>query len=208
VACVKRAAELCEQLGHDVVQAEPRLDGGALVDGWFEIWAQTIGGMMDRLAAEMGRPLDPNEFERLTWRWHERAARSSAARYLQAAATLTRCAAAIESFLGEHDVWLTPTLGMPAIPVGAFDPGGSAAREQDVSKYMGFSPFARLANITGFPAMSVPLYWTPAGIPVGAHFMGRRWGEHTLFALAAQLERVAQWGGRQQRVSVRSALRS
>lgn len=193
VACVKRAAALCEQLGHDVVEAEPRLDGGALVDAWFEIWAQTIGGMMDRLSAELGKPLDGEQFERLTWRWHERAARSSATRYLQAAATLTQCASAIESFLGEHDIWLTPTLGMPAIPVGAFDPGGSEAREQDVSKYMGFSPFARLANITGFPAMSAPLHWTPQAIPVGAHFMAGRWQEHTLFALAAQLERAAPW---------------
>jgi amidase len=193
VACVERAAALCEQLGHDVVQAQPCLDGGALVDAWFEIWAQTIGGMMDRLAAELGKPLDSEQFEPLTWRWHERGASSSAARYLQAAATLTQGAAAIDAFLGERDVWLTPTLGMPAIPVGVFDAGASAAREQDVSRYMGFSPFARLANIAGTPAMSVPLHWTPEGIPVGAHFMGRRWEEHTLLALAAQLERAAPW---------------
>lgn len=206
VACVERAAALCEQLGHDVVQDQPRLDGGALVDAWFEIWGQTIGGMMDRLSAETGRPLGPNEFEPLTWRWHERGASSSAAQYLQAAAALTQCATTIETFLGEYDVWLTPTLGMPAIPVGAFDAGSSAAREQDVSKYMGFSPFARLANVTGFPAMSVPLHWTPEGIPVGAHFMGRRWEEHTLLALAAQLERAAPWGGKRPPVSVGAAV--
>lgn len=206
VASVERAAALCEQLGHDVVEAQPRLDGGALVDAWFEIWAQTIGGMMDRLSAETGKPLDPDEFEPLTWRWHERGTSSSAAQYLRAAAALTQCATAIETFLGEYDVWLTPTLGMPAIPVGAFDAGSSAAREQDVSKYMGFSPFARLANITGFPAMSVPLHRTPEGVPVGAHFMGRRWEEHTLFALAAQLERAAPWGGKRPPVSVGAAV--
>ncbi|MGN6372181.1 MAG: amidase [Solirubrobacteraceae bacterium] len=207
VACVERAAHLCEQLGYEVVEAEPQLDGGALVDAWFEIWAQTIGGMMDRLAGATGRQLVREDFEPLTWRWHERGASRSAAQYLEAARTLTRCAAAIEEFLGDCDVWLTPTLGTPAIPVGVFaalaaQDGSANGREQDVSKYMGFSPFARLANITGFPAMSVPLHWTPDGVPVGAHFMGRRWGEHTLLALAARLERAAPWGAMRPPVSV------
>jgi amidase len=214
VACVQRAAHLCEQLDHDVAEAQPRLDGAALVEAWFEIWAQTIGGMMDRLAAEEGRPLDPARFEPLSWRWHERGASRSARRYLQAVETLTRCAAAIEAFMGDYDLWLTPTLGMPSIPIGAFaaeaDADGSVAgrepdgsgRERDVSRYMGFSPFARLANITGFPAMSVPLHSSAAGVPVGAHFMGRRWDEHTLLALAAQLEQAAPWKQMRPPVSV------
>lgn len=211
VACVERAAALCEQLGHDVVEAEPRLDGEALVNAWFEIWAQTIGGMMDRLAAEMGKPLDRQQFEPLTSRWHERAASRSAAQYLQSANVLTSCAAAIEALLSDYDVWLTPTLGMPSIPVGAFaappaTPGSANSREQDVSKYMGFSPFARLANITGSPAMSVPLHWTSAGVPVGAHFTGRRWEEHALLALAAQLEQAAPWKSLRPPVSAGAAV--
>ena len=206
VAGAARAAHLCEQLGHEVVEAQPRLDGAALVDAWFEMWAHTIGGMMDRLAAEMGRQLVSEEFEPLTWRWHERAASRSTAQYLRAAGTLTQCAAAIEKLLDDCDVWLTPTLGTPSIPAGAFAPppaaaGSASDREQDVSKYMSFSPFARLANITGFPAMSAPLHWTADGVPVGAHFMGRRWDEHTLLALAAQLERAAPWSERRPRVS-------
>lgn len=209
VACVEHAAQLCEQLGHDVVEGQPTLDGPALIDAWFEIWAQTIGGMMDRLAAEQDKQLDPDEFEPLSWRWHERGAGSSAAQYLEAANTLTRCAASIEAFLDDYDVWLTPTLGMPSIPVGAFTPpttgaSSSSGRDRDVSKYMNFSPFARLANITGSPAMSVPLHWTPQCVPVGAHFMGRRWAEHTLLALAAQLEQVAPWKQMRPPVSVRA----
>lgn len=204
-AGVERAARLCERLGHEVAEAQPSLDGQALVDAWFEIWAQTIGGMMDGLASATGRPLDREDFEPLTWRWHERAVSDSAASCLRALATLTRCASAIESFLDDYDVWLTPVLGMPAIPVGAFAAPDAAGREQDVSKYMGFSPFARLANITGCPAMSVPLHWTPEGVPVGAHFMGRRCEEHTLLALAAQLEQAAPWKDARPRVSVTAA---
>jgi amidase len=207
VAAAERAALLCEQLGHHVTEAEPSLDGDALVDAWFEIWAHTIAGMALDLAAGLGKPLGPADVEPLTWRWCERSAAGSAREYLSALRALDSAAAAIARFLEDHDAWLTPTLGLPAIPVGAFDPScspgppPSADREQDVSKYMGFSPFARLSNVTGFPAMSVPVHWTADGMPVGAHFMGRQWEEHTLLALAAQLERVALWADRRPRVS-------
>jgi amidase len=197
VAAVQRAAALCEQLGHRVVEAQPQLDGDALVRGWFEIWAHTIGGMVEDLGARTGTPPRPECFQVLTWRWYERSRERSARDYLQAARSLARCAASIAELLEEHDAWLTPTLGMPAIPVGAFDGGPG----DDISKYMGFSPFARLANISGCPAMSVPLHWTGEGIPVGAHFIGRLWDEHTLLALAAQLEEAAPWSGRRPPVS-------
>jgi amidase len=218
-ASVQRAARLCQELGHEVVEAQPALDGSALVGAWFEIWGHTMGGMMRDLATATGKPLDPGGFEPLTWRWYERGASHSAHEYLEASRTLALCAAAIADFLQGYDAWLTPTLGMPAIPIGAFDAGAQTgdeqaknkrggspldrapAREADVSKYTGFSPFARLSNITGFPAMSVPLHWTPEGLPVGAHFMGGLWEEHTLLALAAQLERAAPWGERRPPIS-------
>lgn len=222
VAAVQRAAHLCEQLGHELTEAHPALDGEALVSAWFEIWGQTIRGMMEELAAASGKPLAPEGFEPLTWRWYERGCASSAAQYLRASRTLALCAARIAEFMQSYDAWLTPTLGMPSIPVGAFDAGGpgreqdisrrqeisvvqGVSSEQDVSKYMGFSPFARLSNITGYPAMSVPLHWTPDGLPVGAHFMGRLWEEGTLLGLAAQLERAAPWSERRPPVSCLAA---
>jgi amidase len=214
IAAAERAATLCEQLGHHVSEGEPPLEGVALVDAWFEVWAHTIAGMALELAAEQGRPLVAEELEPLTWRWCERSAAGSAREYLSALRSLESAAAAIARFLEDHDAWLTPTLGLPAIPVDAFDAAaarpasadahssvgsaraGGPQREQDVSRYMGLSPFARLSNITGFPAMSLPLHWTAEGVPVGAHFMGRQWGERTLLALAAQLEQAAPWAQR------------
>jgi amidase len=203
IAAVARVARLCEQLGHEVSEAQPDFDGHTLVQAWFETWAQTIAGMVTDTAAAAGRPPDREGFEALTWRWYERGVGRSAIDHLQALRTLQLCAAAIARLLERYDVWLTPTLGIPALPVSAFDsddpriskpPGGHPdGAEQDISKYMSFSPYTRLANISGFPAMSVPLHQTPDGIPVGAHFMGRLWDEATLLALAAQLEQVAPW---------------
>ena len=97
------------------------------------------------------------------------------------------------------DVWLTPTLALPAIPLGAFDAG---SEETTVARYMAFSPYTRIANMTGCPAMSLPLHWTPEGIPVGAHFMGRMWEEEKLLGLAAQLELAAPWRDRRPPVQV------
>jgi amidase len=197
-AAVERAARLCEQLGHTVSEAQPDFDGELLVQAWFDTWAQTIAGMVSDIAATTGRPPKREGFEALTWRWYERGVSRSAIDHLHALRTLQLGAAAIARLLESYDLWLTPTLGVPALPVGEFDSEPPSAghleeRENDISKYMGFSPYTRLANITGFPAMSVPLHQTPEGIPVGAHFMGRLWDESTLFALAAQLEQAAPW---------------
>jgi amidase len=213
VAAAVRAAQLCERLGHEVSEAQPDFDGHALVQAWFETWAQTIAGMVAGTAATAGRPLDREGFEALTWRWYERGVDRSAVDHLRALRTLQLAAAAIARLLESHDVWLTPTLGIPALPAGGFDSGAGSATvsradgsatpepsgarpddlEQDISRYTSFSPYTRLANIAGFPAMSVPLHWTPDGVPVGAHFMGRLWDEATLLALAGQLEQAAPW---------------
>jgi amidase len=169
--------------------------------------------MVAGTAATAGRPLDREGFEALTWRWYERGVDRSAVDHLRALRTLQLAAAAIARLLESHDVWLTPTLGIPALPAGGFDSGAGSATvsradgsatpepsgarpddlEQDISRYTSFSPYTRLANIAGFPAMSVPLHWTPDGVPVGAHFMGRLWDEATLLALAGQLEQAAPW---------------
>jgi amidase len=100
----------------------------------------------------------------------------------------------------DYDVWLTPTLGEPPLPLGSFD----ATPDDPVAgmrRAVQFVPFTPICNMTGQPAMSVPLFWNDEGLPIGTHFVGRFGDEATLFRLAAQLESARPWSDRRPAVS-------
>jgi Asp-tRNA(Asn)/Glu-tRNA(Gln) amidotransferase A subunit family amidase len=98
-------------------------------------------------------------------------------------------------FQQDWDVILSPTLAREPLPLGVC----SLAR-RDVDAYFreiaSVSPFTSIANVTGQPAMSVPLHWSRRGLPIGVMFAGRFGDEATLFRLAGQLEQARPWAGR------------
>jgi amidase len=205
VAAAERAARLCAELGHEVEYDAPALDGSALVDAWFGLWGEVM--MTFALAAQAltGRPPCVEDLEPRTWSFYEAGTRRTAAEHLRSSRTIQDGARAVAELLRRYDVWLTPTLGLPAIPLGAFDadPADTDATDADaVARYMSFSPYTRMGNMTGCPAMSVPVHWTADGLPVGAHFLGRMWEEATLLGLAHQLEQAAPWRDRRPPVRV------
>ncbi len=200
VAAVEDAARVCAELGHELVDDMPRVqDGAALVQAWFGIWAEVVMSLVLEAQVLAGREPGAEDIEPRTWRWYETGLARTASEHLRDLRTLAFGASAVGELLERCDVWLTPTLSRPAIPLGAFDAGAADAVS---APYMSFSPYTRVANMTGCPAMSVPLHWTPEGIPVGVHFMGRMWEEATLLGLAAQLERAAPWRDRRPPVRV------
>ncbi|MCB0035775.1 MAG: hypothetical protein KDE51_17210, partial [Anaerolineales bacterium] len=95
-------------------------------------------------------------------------------------------------FLNGFEAWLTPVTAEPPLPLGSFDPqpDNPLAGFQRAVAYIPYTP---IANATGQPAMSVPLYWNSANLPIGSHFIGRFGDEFTLFQLAAQLEEAQPW---------------
>lgn len=199
-AAVERAARVCAELGHELVDDSPRFDdGAALVQAWFGVWAEVVMSLVLDAQGLAGRSAGEDDLEPRTRRWYEAGLRRSAAEHLQTLGIIQAGARAVAELMGRCDVWLTPTLALPAIPLGAFDAG---AAQDAAGPYMAFSPYTRVANMTGCPAMSVPLHWSAEGIPVGAHFMGRMWDEATLLGLAAQLERAAPWRDRRPPVRV------
>jgi amidase len=100
----------------------------------------------------------------------------------------------------KYDLWLTPTLGEPPVPLGSFEPTPDNPRA-GFDRAAEFVPFTPLQNVTGQPAMSVPLYWNEAGLPIGTHFVARFGDEATLFRLAGQLEEARPWAHRRPPVS-------
>ena len=140
----------------------------------------------------------------------------SAADYASAARTLQNWARAVGAFFSDYDVLLTPTLAAPPALVGALKPTPAQAALLEVlgrlragwfvkltglaqilsQKSLSFIPYTPLFNVTGQPAVSLPLHWNAAGLPIGMHFVARWGDEATLFRLAAQLEQAKPWFAR------------
>ncbi len=192
VRAVHEAAKLCEGLGHVVEEAAPEINGELMVDAFLTVWRAGTASGIQGMAFLTDRAPAPEQFEPLTWALHQEGLRVSAPAYLLAQTLLQGVARQIARFMLRYDVWLTPTLAEPPLPLGSFDspPGNPLA---GFDRAVEFVPFTPLCNLSGQPAMSVPLYWSRDGLPVGAHFIGRLGDEATLFRLAAQLEAARPW---------------
>jgi amidase len=200
IASVKDAAKLCEELGHEVVEASPAINADQLTEAFTTIWAGGNAWTIDGLAQISGRKPTADQFEPLTWALYEMGKERTAGDYLLAISAIQMIARVVANFHLQYDLWLTPTLATPPPRIGHFDapPDDPMAPFQRAIEYLPFTP---IQNATGQPAMTVPLYWTGDGLPLGAHFVARFGDEATLFRLAAQLEEARPWANRRPPVS-------
>jgi amidase len=206
VTAVREAAMLCEQLGHEVVEAAPAIDGLHVGRQFARVWAAGAAWSISGWARRTGRAPAPECFEPGTWALAERGRGTSAAEYMDAWQDLQRAGRQVAAFLSEHDVWMTPTLAEPPPPLGSFE--GPADEPMFGLRRAGrFAPFTPLANGTGQPAMSVPLHWSAEGLPIGTHVTAPFGDEATLLRLAAQLESARPWADRRPALAERSAPR-
>ena len=194
VKAVEDAAGLCADLGHEVEEAFPVLDRNLITQSFTVVWAAGNASTLKALRASK------EQVEPLSWALYEMGCGFQAPDYLMAVQTIQNIARVVARFFVEYDIWLTPTLAEPPVPLGTFD-------STDEDPMAGFTrsakyvPFTPIANVTGQPAMSVPLFWNDEGLPVGAHFFGRFGDEATLFRFAAQLEEARPWADRRPPVS-------
>jgi amidase len=184
---VLNTAALLEELGHDVNEAAPELPDDRIAELFATVYAAGCAGMLDAI----GSP-GPDHVEILTWAIYEMGKTIGTGQYLNAVAELQGIARTVARFMTEYDVLLIPVNAGPPPPLGYFQStveepmrGMMRAGEQ--------CPFTPIINLTGQPAMSVPLYWNKAELPVGSHFIGRFGDEAALFRLAAQLEKARPW---------------
>ncbi|MDX2233989.1 MAG: amidase [Hyphomonadaceae bacterium] len=189
------AATLCEALGHSVDEQRPPIDGAALSAAFLPIlMTNTLKDLEDRGAAR-GAPVGDDEIEVLTAIYRARGAKVTGLELQAAFAVQQQAAVAIAEFMETYDVVLTATQGAPPGPHGALSlsPPDVAQYGRDIAA---FGPYTAAANHTGQPSMSVPLSWSPDGLPIGVMFTGRFGEEALLLRLAAQLEEARPWAAR------------
>jgi amidase len=196
VAAVHDAAALCADLGHEVVEQDlPGLD--ERVDTALDaVYGAAVAWILDYWVRKLGREPGPGEIEPLTRALWDEGLRVSASEYLLAVQDLQASSRTVARFFTGVDVWLTPTLSEPPVQLGEISstPEEPLRVSERAASFMAFP--AWVANVTGNPAMSVPLYWNASGLPIGVHFLGRFGDETTLLRLASQLEEARPWSRR------------
>jgi amidase len=199
VAAVQDAVELCQDLGHEVTEASPVIPWPLLVQSFTTMWAAGAAQGIDGLSLLSGRAPADDQLEPLTKVLAQTGRTASASAYLLAVTMMQTFSRTIARFFLDYDLWLTPTLAEPPLPLGSFDFPDDPM--QGFQRAAEFVPFTPTLNGTGQPAMSVPLYWNDEGLPIGVHFAARFGDEATLFRLAAQLEQARPWAGKRPPVS-------
>jgi Asp-tRNA(Asn)/Glu-tRNA(Gln) amidotransferase A subunit family amidase len=191
-AAVRETAKLLEGLGHEVVEAKPDADFAGARAAAAQVIAPSIAATLEIEGRRRGRPVEPGEVEGLTLALAGQGEGVKASAYIQAIQTAHAFGRAVARYFETYDVLLTSTMGRPPVPVGWLRGGGP--REEYVDRLFSFMSNTQAFNITGQPAMTVPLAWSQSGLPIGLQFVGRMGDESGLFRLAGQLEQAAPWG--------------
>jgi amidase len=210
------AANLCRELGHEVEEASIDIDPDQFGHAFFTVICGSVAAGIERSAVELGRRPLRDELEVATWLAGLLGSELSAGQAIAGLEVLQDVARRAQRFFQNYDVLLTPTLSKPPLRIGALEPRGAEALahrtianlgigsvlrlkrviKATVDRVFDFVPFTPLANVSGQPSMSVPLFWNAEGLPIGTLFTARLGGEATLFRLAAALEKARPWAQR------------
>jgi amidase len=215
-AAADDAARLLAELGHQVEEAEPDVDAEAFARDFFTLVCVETAAFLARAQLQLGRRPRRGELESATAITALLGRQRSAVEAARARERLEAIARRTLTFFERYDLLLSPTLAMPPPALGALKPRGLEAFGQElllglhlgfllripgvidasVRRVFSFIPFSPLANVTGQPAMTVPLAWNAAGLPIGSQLVARFGGEATLYRVAAQLESARPWRAR------------
>jgi amidase/6-aminohexanoate-cyclic-dimer hydrolase len=194
-AAASDAAALCEELGHAVEEWPLRLNAEAVGEATQVIITANLRAAVEDRAKALGREPREDDLEAATWAMFQAAAAAGAARYARSVRVIHQAGRRADEFFEDVDVLLTPTMAIPPARLGELSLSTTDLKAL-LGKLMACTGFTQAMNVAGNPAMSVPLHWNEAGLPIGVQFAGRFGDEATLFRLAAQLERARPWFGR------------
>ncbi|MEE4024938.1 amidase family protein [Gordonia sp. PKS22-38] len=220
VAAVARTAQVLDDLGHHVEEVTPPYDDGALARDFLTIWFAVLATEVDETRTLTGAT--DRDFEADTLALAELGRSAGVVAAMTALNKVNDYVLSLSRFHQTHDLFLTPTLATPPLRIGAtttppllqgasrviskVHAGNLLARtgilDDLIEQSLGWVPYTQLANLTGRPAISVPMHWTAEGLPLGVQFVGRLGADGDLLALAAQLEQAAPWAHRYSDISV------
>ena len=210
---VERSVALLRSLGHQVVEVALPVEREPFALAFLTMLAAHVRSQIEDIGRQRQRRPRRADPELTTWVLGLLGRSFSADEFVDAERVLQLTGRRIGALFESIDVLLSPTLGHLPPPIGALQPTpleraqmrlasaigapwllrALGAHRQMVDTAFAFIPYTPVFNATGQPAMSVPLHWTAAGLPVGVHFAGRFGDEATLFRLAGQLERAQPW---------------
>lgn len=213
VAAVADAVALLEELGHEVVEAGPMIDGDAFARSLLTIVAGELSADLVELQGLLGRGPRRDELEPTTFALALVGTALTAEQMSSSLRHLERVGRDVGAFFTKHDILLTPTLARPPVRIGSMGPTrwertqlkllgliGSGRRvrsagliDKAAEGALEFTPWTAISNATGQPAMSLPLFWSADDLPIGVHLSARFGREDTLLRLASQLERARPW---------------
>ena len=213
ISAVEEAVGLLEELGHELTETEPQIDGEGFARAFMLMVASEVGTDIHDAETVLGRRARRSELEPATQALSLLSQSLSAREFGSALRLLEREARSVGAFFETHDMLLTPTIATPPARIGELAPTPTEQLQLRILGLIGsgrlvkmiglldevagqafdFTPWTPVFNITGQPAMSVPLHWNQDGLPIGIHFVGHFGAEATLFRLAEQLERAQPW---------------
>jgi len=207
---------LLKELGHEVIEASPKIDGEAFSLAFLTVLAAELRADMEEIAAISGKKVSVKDFDPVTFGLGMLGKVLSGQEYASAVRYLQTSAREIGGFFEAYDLLLTPTLSQPPVVIGSLQPsasektlinligsfdGGGILKAIGIIKPLAaqtfeFIPWTPVFNVTGQPAISVPLFWNSENLPIGSHFVGKFGDEAALLRLAGQLEQARPWAQR------------
>lgn len=191
-ACLEaasHAADLLADLGHEVTESDPMWpDASQFIDGFLTVWA-TIAAGIPGLDVDRMEP-----HNRATW---EQAQANSSFAFVEAEMALQRASRQMTAQFGrDFDVLVTPTMAVEPPEVGSIWEGADLDPNMPVVNAMPMAAYTAVFNVTGQPALSLPLHTADSGLPIGVQFIGPPWSEGLLLRLGSQIEAALPWADR------------
>ena len=198
VAAVQQTAVLLADMGHEVVEKGPELDGLSSARKFADIWFFGFDLRLQNYSSRSGHPISEDTLEPVIWHVYQHAQTLSSSEFMGAMGELNRARRRLAVFYDDCDIWLSPTTAKVAEPFGNYNLGRTDVDMENIVPELLAVPcqFTLPHNIMGTPALSLPLVMHSTGLPIGIQLGARVANEHVLLQLGRTLEEALPWKDR------------